>query len=295
MSVEKILKGNIDDLNMDLFDVELDESDADENKQETETLGEIQEDGTIRYTDFCVINLKTQPKEIKHDEIINYDFSQNAFYEVIRDQKFVRPFFDFDSIDTPEKLQEVIKILEQLSDVWGPWASLGYTNKKENENEELDIIFNEKANKTSFHVYFHMAKMTREEAHKLHTEQKRLNDSAFDYDGSVYKAQGKQQVFRCPLSLKLEWNEQTKEIITHKEKAAECPMSSCPDWYVAQCNGKETHTATFEHLAEIIGVHEVPTYEQKQFGRLAGRENSGSAFTLEQFEIIYKGLANTEI
>jgi hypothetical protein len=124
-------------------------------------------------------------------------------------------------------------MLEKLVDVWGPYAALGYTNNEENVEGCLNIVHKPEASETSFHVYFYDAKMSRSEAHKLHSEFKALNHETFKYDASVYKQAGKQQVFRCPLSYKIDYIP-GKAPLFHMEKRVACPECSIPEWYVTQ-------------------------------------------------------------
>jgi hypothetical protein len=158
----------------------------------------------IYYTDFCVIKRESDAKCMTHEEMNQYDFQNSALYEVIRDQRFVRPFFDFDTVDTRPKIEKLLDVLDKLTQKWGPYASLGYTNNHDCQDGCPNVTFKPDAKKTSFHIYFYEAKMSREEAHKLHSEVHGLNTEDFEYDASVYKASGKQQVFRALCRSK--WN-----------------------------------------------------------------------------------------
>jgi hypothetical protein len=92
--------------------------------------------------------------------------------------------------------------------------------------------------------------------------------------------------------MKLDHDYETKAVTKYLEKAVKCPVYLDPCMFICQCSGEEHHTATFKDLADITGTHEVPKFEPKPFKTVG--ENMGT-FTLEQFEIIYKGLQNTPI
>jgi hypothetical protein len=179
----------------------------------------------------------------------------------------------------------LLDVLDKLAEKWGPYASLGYTNHKDCEDGCLNVTFKAEAKKTSFHVYFYEARMSRAEAHKLHSEFERLNSDDFYYDASVYKAEGKQQVFRCPISFKMDYNAETKEVTTYREKRTECPETFLPEWFFAQVNGKEEHRARFQDLADIIGTHAV--VERHYSNNYTGGD---SKFTFDEFTVIYQGL-----
>jgi hypothetical protein len=135
--------------------------------------------------------------------------------------------------------------------------------------------------------------MNRTEAHRLHSEFKRLNHNDFEYDASVYKQSGKQQVFRCPLSYKIDYNPETKQSTKHMEKMVKCPEWLIPSWFIAQIDGNEEYTAKFDDLANILGIHEVIEVTGQTYGAVS--EEDRSPYTLDEFIKIYQGLANTEI
>jgi hypothetical protein len=244
----------------------------------------------VFYTDFCVIKRDAKAKSMSHEDVNLYNFENSALYEVIRDQRYVRPFFDFDTVDSRPKIEKLLDVLDKLAEKWGPYASLGYTNNKDCEDGCLNVTFKAEATKTSFHVYFYEARMSRLEAHKLHTEFERLNSDDFYYDASVYKAEGKQQVFRCPLSFKMDYDYETKEVTTYREKRTECPETFLPEWFIAQVNGKEEHGARFQDLADILGTHAVA--ERHYTNNCTGGD---SKFTFDVFTVIYQGLTEGEV
>jgi hypothetical protein len=142
-------------------------------------------------------------------------------------------------------------------------------------------------------LYFYQARMNRTEAHRLHTDFKRLNHDSFEYDASVYKQAGKQQVFRCPLSFKIDYNPESKEWTKHIEKHVQCPDWLVPAWFIAQIDGNEEYTATFDDLANILGTHEVSEVTGQPYGTVSVDDHS--PYTLDEFIRIYQRLCNTEI
>jgi hypothetical protein len=82
-----------------------------------------------------------------------------------------------------------------------------------------------------------------------------------------------------------------------------CPEQSRPEEFIAQCNGQEIYTATFNHLAKILGTHAVPercaklrTEQIREAHEPSANElGESNPYTEDEFWIIVRGFEHIDI
>ena len=152
-----------------------------------------------------------RPKEIKFDDVDDYDFSK-GFTEFLISEEYVHLYFDFDSIKSEDEFLNVFDWLEKLKDVFGPFSYGGYC-----DNDEMEAMgfrrFDEGGHYLSMHVVFYETCISTVDLQKImkHTEKKGYSTKGVHElcDPNVYKLVSKKegqttrQLFRHVLSDKI--------------------------------------------------------------------------------------------
>lgn len=143
-------------------------------------------------------------KTTTHEEIDNYSF-QKHFIECIDKPEYIRPYFDFDNVETIEDYEEVISWLDSLDLVFGPYSIGGYTSKEDFAKYGFKLI-PEAHHVLSFHVVFYTKKIKTSwmiELMKAKTIDKKkqfINENINKFcDPQVYMLNSR-QLMRHPLS-----------------------------------------------------------------------------------------------
>ena len=171
-----------------------------------------EEQNLITYsTQICDTKHVDWRKKISHKDVDDYDFTK-VFIEVLDKPEFVRPYFDFDGIETESEYKDVIRWLNKIQSLFGPYAIGGYTKSEEFVDYGFKLI-PEGHHTLSFHVVFYTSKIKSDLLIKLmKTETIKSNDenrkkiTRFIYetvnkscDPNVYKLNTR-QLMRHPLS-----------------------------------------------------------------------------------------------
>ena len=167
-------------------------------------MSEEQKNIIVYTTQICDTKKAGWRKKITHEDIDNYDF-QKHFIEVLDKPEYIRPYFDFDDIETIEDYKEVISWLDSLDIVFGPYAIGGYT-KIEDFTEYGFKLIPEAHHILSFHVVFYTTKIKSSWIIELMKTETKDNNKRFIYDNinkfcdpNVYKLNTR-QLMRHPLS-----------------------------------------------------------------------------------------------
>ena len=162
------------------------------------------ESNTITYSTQIIYN-KTASwrKNITHEGVDNYDFEHNNFIEIIDKAEYIRPYFDFDEIETTKDYDNVITWLNSLKDVFGEYAIGGYTKLEEFTHYGFKFI-KDAHHILSFHVVFYEAKIKSSWLIEIMKckDKKYIHKNINEFcDPNVYKL-GTRQLMRHPLSNK---------------------------------------------------------------------------------------------
>jgi hypothetical protein len=244
----------------------------------------------IKYIDWGVIKKEVNTKSITHDNILYYDFNSDMFYEVFRDQTDLRPYFDFDFTEiTDKQLNLIYHLLDKLKPKWGNYSIIGYTNDEKFVNVKKNIVFKPDSNKfLSMRVYFYECKWDRNDMYRLKNEYDKLNTKIFPYDKNPYTKIGLQQVYRIPLSAKLEIKDDTNYINHHKK--VNCNNDDV-NKYIAQIDGNEKYTARFYDLDFIMKRDKNIKYYSKSKVNQQVNKNNESNINIEE---IIKSIAERQ-
>lgn len=190
----------------------------------------------ITYTTQIIDSKKANwRKETTHEEIDNFDF-QKHFIEVLDKPEYIRPYFDFDDIETLEDYEEVISWLDSLNLIFGPYAIGGYTSKEEFTMYGFKLI-PEAHHILSFHAIFYTKKIKSDYMIEL----MKAKNKRFIYDNinkfcdpNVYKLDTR-QLMRHPLSDKY-YNSISKK---NKTTAGNILYDEPPQNLILTINGRE--------------------------------------------------------
>ena len=211
-------------------------------------------------------------KQITHEQIDKYNFDKH-FIEILDNPIYVRPYFDFDEIETADQYVAVLRWLNDLRDNkhWGNYAIGGYTAIKDLSDKcdyykrsgSCDLKYIENAHhKISIHVVF----FERVIEARLLIKLMKCKDKQFVYkainsfcDPNVYKLNTR-QLMRHPLSDK--YFKRNSEM--NKTTAGSILMGASPSDLIVTPNGTEQEISEL-NLFESFGFDEPDSDEEEAF------------------------------
>ena len=142
-------------------------------------------------------------KKITHESVNEYSFESSNFIEILDKPQYVRPYFDFDEIETIEDYHNVINWLDSLKDIFGEYSIGGYSNDNNFAEYGFKII-KDAHHVLSFHVVYYECKIKSNWMIELmkYKDKKYIHENINSYcDPNVYKLETR-QLMRHPLSNK---------------------------------------------------------------------------------------------
>jgi len=124
------------------------------------------EDYKISY--ICKLSDNNKRYEVEYNKLKKSWIRDNGFYEIKEDkQEFIRPYFDFDSIETEDEYNEVMLWLNMCKKQWGDYVVGGYTNITELAGKTGLRYIKDAHHKVSIHVIFYEAVIKCEVLNKM--------------------------------------------------------------------------------------------------------------------------------
>lgn len=93
------------------------------------------------------------PYQISFSKVDSYPFDK-GFIEFLISEKYVHLYFDFDSIKTIDELDDVLKWLESLKEIFGDYSYGGYTDDESIAEKYGFRFYKEGAHFVSMHVVY---------------------------------------------------------------------------------------------------------------------------------------------
>lgn len=210
------------------------------------------------------INDTKQPswiRQINHEDVDRFSFQKYPFIEIIKKPEYIRPYFDFDSIETVEEYNKLHEWLNNLKNTLGEYSIGGYTGDEEiSKITHLKYIPNAH-HKVSLHVVFYQSSVSSSYFVDVMKSKKGefLRDNIISFvDPNVYKLNTR-QLFRHPLSDKIfspgnSLNKKTSGSIITKTK---------PSDSILTISGKE-HNISNQQLDILFPVKIVENKPEKE-------------------------------
>lgn len=223
-------------------------------------------------------------KTINRNEIDNYPFSYRPFNEILLNPKFIRPYFDFDSVSNLLEFNEVINWLNSLQTVFGKYCLGGYTKNTDFAKETKLRFIKDAHHVISFHVTFFESQIesklfieiVKQKNHKFVHE----NINKF-VDPNVYKLETR-QIMRHPLSYKYVFPNSDKNC----ETRGNIVTNSTPKDFIITPIGTEK-IITYEDIKDLFGLDKKDSHSKKKTEKTKETDDL-EKFAREYLDELYK-------